>query len=121
MKLQKVLKLVNYSLGEGNTYLWNCYPDARIQDMLNHKGDQIGSVIFNTKTQQVYEIGLHYPGYTTVIAFRWISQKFIQAYIDDCNVRNVPSDVAWDDVYWLDTDKTGILEMLGRIYGDTND
>lgn len=121
MKLQKVLKMIDYSHGDGDTFLWSCYPDARIQDIMSCYGESIGSVIYNTKTQFVYEIGLHYADNDTVIAFRWISSKVIQAYIDECNIRNVPSDIAWDDVYWLDTNKTGILEMLTRLYGPNND
>lgn len=102
--LKEWMELVDYRITEGSDYCWNCYgPNAHSLDSWN--GDQDGHsfcVIFDTKTQEVYEVQAH--DYRNQRAYRLINPVFKNQHTDESIERDVRIDEAWDDVNYIDLD-----------------
>jgi len=102
--LKEWMELVDYRITEGSDYCWDCYgPDAHALDSWN--GDQSGHsfcVIFDTKTQVVYEVQAH--DYVHNRAYRLINPDFKNQHTDESIERDVRIDEAWDDVNYIDLD-----------------
>jgi len=102
--LKEWMELVDYRITEGSDYCWNCYgPDAHALDSWN--GDQQGHsfcVIFDTKTQVVYEVQAH--DYVHNRAYRLINPDFKNQHTEESIERDVRIDEAWDDVNYIDLD-----------------
>jgi len=99
--LKDFMETVNYKITEGSTYTWNCYgPDAYSLDSWN--GDQDGhsmSIIFDTKTQEVYET--YVCDYKNQRAYRLINAAYKEAYNEEVKF-NECLDEAWEDVKFVD-------------------
>ncbi len=102
--LKEWMELVDYRITEGSDYGWDCYGyDAHVLDSWN--GDQNGhsfSVIFDTKTQVVYEVQAH--DYVHNRAYRMINPDFKAAHTEEAQYRDVDLGEAWDDVDYIDLD-----------------
>jgi hypothetical protein len=102
--LKEWMELVNYRITEGSDYGWMCYGhDAHMLDSWN--GDQDGHsfcVIFDTKTQVVYEVQAH--DYVHNRAYRLINPEFKSAHDAEARDRAISIDDAWDDVRYVDLD-----------------
>ena len=102
--LKEWMELVDYRVTEGGDYGWNCYgPNVHMLDSWN--GDQDGhsfSVIFDTKTQVVYETQAH--DYVNNRAYRLVNPEFKSAHDQEADQRDVNLDQAWDDVNYIDLD-----------------
>ncbi len=102
--LKEWMELVDYRITEGSDYGWDCYGyDAHVLDSWN--GDQNGhsfSVIFDTKTQVVYEVQAH--DYVHNRAYRMINPDFKAAHTEEAQYRDVNLGEAWDDVDYIDLD-----------------
>ena len=102
--LKEWMELVNYRITEGSDYGWQCYgPDAHVLDSWN--GDQNGhsfSVIFDTKTQEVYEVQAH--DYVHNRAYRLINPAFKSDHDSEADERGISINEAWDDVNYIDLD-----------------
>ncbi len=100
--LKEWMELVDYRITEGSDYGWNCYGhDVHVLDSWN--GDQDGhsfSVIFDTKTQTVYEVQAH--DYRNQRAYRLINPEFKAAHNLEAKKRDVYFNEAWDDVDYID-------------------
>jgi hypothetical protein len=102
--LKEWLELVDYRITEGSTYGWQCYGhDAYMLDSWNgeHDGHSF-TVIFDTKTQIVYEVQAH--DYVHNRAYRLINPDFKSAHDDESEDRGVLDNQAWDDVNYVDLD-----------------
>ena len=102
--LKEWMELIDYKITEGGDYGWQCYGhDAHMLDSWN--GDQDGhsfSVIFDTKTQVVYEVQAH--DYVHNRAYRLINPEFKPAHNQEADQRDVNINQAWDDVDYIDLD-----------------
>jgi len=102
--LKEWMELVDYKITEGSDYCWNCYGhDAHMLDSWN--GEQDGHsfcVIFDTKTQVVYEVQAY--DYVHNRAYRLINPEFKSEHDDESDERNISIDQAWDDVNYVDLD-----------------
>ena len=100
--LKEWMELVDYRITEGSDYCWNCYGhDAHSLDSWN--GDQDGHsfcVIFDTKTQVVYEVQAH--DYRNQRAYRFINPIFEATHHAEAIRRKVDFKEAWDDVNYTD-------------------
>jgi hypothetical protein len=98
------MELVDYRITEGSAYGWQCYgADAYMLDSWN--GEQDGhsfSIIFDTKTQVVYEAQAH--DYVHNRAYRMINEDFRKKNKKEARRRAVNRDEAWDDVNYVDLD-----------------
>ena len=100
--LKEWMEVVNYRITEGSNFMWDCYgPDSYSLDSWN--GAQDGhsfSVIFDTKTQVVYEVQSH--DYRTQRAYRLVNSDFAPERDIESTDRNVSLNEAWDGVNYID-------------------
>ena len=100
--MKEWMELVDYRITEGSDYQWQSYGhDAYMLDSWN--GEQDGhsfTVIFDTKTQTVYEVQAH--DYINQRAYRMINPDFQKKNKKEARKRGVDRDMAWDDVNYVD-------------------
>jgi hypothetical protein len=100
--LKEWMELADYRISEGSDFCWNCYgANAYMLDSWN--GEQDGhsfTVIFDTKTQVVYEVQAH--DYVHNRAYRMINPDFQKKAKKEARKRDINKDTAWDDVDYVD-------------------
>ena len=100
--MKEWMELVDYKITEGSDFCWNCYGnDAYMLDSWN--GEQDGhsfTVIFDTKTQVVYEVQAH--DYIHQRAYRMVNDDFRKKLKKEARKRDVDKNTAWDDVNYVD-------------------
>ena len=100
--LKEWMKIVDYRITEGSDYCWHCYGnDVHMLDSWN--GEQDGhsfTVIFDTKTQVVYEVQAH--DYVHNRAYRMINPDFQKTNKKEAKKRDIDKNNAWDDVNYVD-------------------
>ena len=100
--MKEFMELVDYRITEGSDYGWQCYgSNAYMLDSWN--GDQDGhsfTVIFDTKTQTVYEVQAH--DYVHDRAYRMVNEDFVKKMKKESKRRDVNRDEAWDNVNYID-------------------
>jgi hypothetical protein len=87
-------------------------------------GDQDGNsstIIFDTKTQEVYEVQSH--DYKNQRAYRLVSPDYKDQRNMESVQRNVPLDEAWDEVNYVDleADDDWIQKALAIVAGEDYD
>ena len=119
--LKEWMELVDYRVTEGGDYGWRCYGhNSHMLDSWN--GDQDGhsfSVIFDTKTQVVYEAQAH--DYVRNRAYRLVNPEFKSAHDQEADQRDVNLDQAWDDVNYIDLDVDDDFIQKGLAIRDGED
>ena len=89
MKLKTILEAGEYRITEGSEYLWSCFgQDARSLNMsMNSDAEQEISVIFDSKTQFIYQVEF----FDTISAavYSWTAPDFIEAYFDEGKERGI--------------------------------
>jgi len=100
--LKEWMEIVDYKITEGSDFGWLCYgKDVHMLDSWN--GEQDGhsfTVIFDTKTQVVYEVQAH--DYVHNRAYRMINPDFQKKTKKEAKRRDVDKNNAWDDVNYTD-------------------
>ena len=100
--LKEWMEIVDYRITEGSGYCWHCYGnDVHMLDSWN--GEQDGhsfTVIFDTKTQVVYEVQAH--DYVHQRAYRMINPDFQKKNKKEAKRRDIDKNNAWDDVDYVD-------------------
>jgi hypothetical protein len=100
--LKQFMEVVNYRITEGGQYGWNCYGNsAYMLDSWN--GDHDGSsfsIVFDTKTQEVFEVQSH--DYRRNRAYRLINPNYKFEHDAESANRQVASNEAWDSVNYTD-------------------
>ena len=103
--LKEWMEVVNYRITEGSDFMWDCYgPNSYSLDSWN--GSQDGhsfTVIFDTKTQVVYEVQSH--DYRTQRAYRLVNPDFASERDIESVDRNVNLNQAWDEVNYVDLEE----------------
>lgn len=121
--LKDFFEVVDYRITEGSDYGWDCYGySAYCLDSWN--GDQDGhslSVIFDTKTQVVYEVQAH--DYANNRAYRIINPEFKAAHSIEAQSRSVAENEAWDDLSYVDleTDEDFLEKARAIVAGEYYD
>ncbi len=121
--MKEWMELVDYKITEGSDFCWNCYGnDAYMLDSWN--GEQDGysfTVIFDTKTQVVYEVQAH--DYVHQRAYRMVNEDFRKKLKKEARKRDVDKDMAWDDVDYvnLEVDDDFIQKCLSIKAGEDYD
>jgi hypothetical protein len=121
--LKEWMEVVNYRITEGSNFMWDCYgPDSYSLDSWN--GEQDGhsfTVIFDTKTQIVFEVQSH--DFRTQRAYRLVNPDFKSERDVESNDRNISLNQAWDDVDYVDleTDDDWIQKALAIEAGEDYD
>ena len=91
MKLEDVMKAFSFNVSAGSEFMWDCYPNARYIDFCRINDDvEVGSVLFNTKTQEVYEANtsVSTPSGET-FEYQWVNPLYKQARDDEAARRGV--------------------------------
>ena len=117
--LKDFMETVNYRITEGSEYQWNCYgPTAYCLDSWN--GEQDGhslSVIFDTRTQEVYEVQAH--DYSNNRAYRLTNPKYQALRNEEADYRGIDKGEAWDDLKYVELDvKEDFLEKARAIVNE---
>ena len=103
--LKEWMEVVNYRITEGSDFMWDCYgPNSYSLD--SWSGSQDGhsfTVIFDTKTQVVYEVQSH--DYRTQRAYRLVNPDFQSERNIESADRNVSLNQAWDEVNYVDLEE----------------
>jgi hypothetical protein len=121
--LKEWMEVVEYRVTEGSTFCWQCYgSNAYSLDSWNgeHEGHSF-TIIFDTKTQVVYEVQSH--DYKNQRAYRLINSDFkFERDVESAN-RNVPLDQAWEEVNYVDleADDDWIQKALAIVAGEDYD
>ena len=104
--LKEWMEVVDYRITEGDDHGWDCYgPDAYYLSSWNgeHEGHSF-SIIFDTKTQAVYEAQAH--DYKNNRAYRMINPTFEDAYRKEASERDSWMNEAWEGVDYVDLEVT---------------
>lgn len=121
MYLSDLNETLDHRISGGDEYLWKCYPNGRF---LEYKSDYAYvSAIFNTETQEVYEVTVSIDSNTwepDVRPYRWLNPEFKDAHDTEAKDRNVNPSIAWDDVKWcdLETSEDFLLKAASLFNGD---
>lgn len=99
--LKQWMEIVNYKITEGSVFQWSCYGSkAYALDSLGNMSGHSTSIIFDTVTQEVYEVQTH--DYLNNHAYRMINPDYVDAYRTEATKRNCPITEAWEDVNYVD-------------------
>lgn len=109
MKLTDLLECTGYLVGQTGEHLWDCYgSNAFFIDFSFRK--LISSVVFDTKTQVIYEIT--FADETKSEPFRYSNPKFIDKRKKEAKKRGHRFSQAWDDVDYIEVSAKQILEKI---------
>ena len=104
--LKQWLELANYKITEGERYLWGCYGSDAFMlanwNGIHGRGGYSTDIIFDTKTQTVYEVTVH--DFTNDRAYRIINPEYAKAHAEESSIRSVDMNEAWDGVDYTDLD-----------------
>jgi hypothetical protein len=96
LTLKQFMSFIEYRIGEGSEYLWNCYGDNVWN--LDSTDDKF-SIVYDTGTQEVFEVKAY--DYKNQRAYRMINPDYKAAYIKELADRAV-QDEAWEGVDFID-------------------
>jgi hypothetical protein len=102
LTLKEWMELGEYRITEGSDYGWQCYGfNAYCLDSWNGEQDGFSfTVIFDNKTQTVYEVQAH--DYVHNRAYRMINPDFKAAHDAESQARGINFNEAWDDVEYVE-------------------
>jgi len=121
--VKEFMELIEYRITEGSGYGWQCFgPNAYRLDSWNgsHDGHSV-SIVFDTHTQEVYEVSAY--DYRNERAYRLINPDYKFAHDDEAGGRGVDINQAWDDVNYtdLEVDDEFIQKALAIVAGEDYD
>lgn len=94
--LKDFMEVTDYRITEGSEYQWQCFGSSAYR-LDSWDGDQNGhtlSIIFDTKTQEVYQVEAF--DYSRERAYRMTNPDYKEAFDAECQDRDV-LDMAWED------------------------
>lgn len=116
ISLKDWMEAVDYRITEGSAYCWQCYgPNAYTLDSWDQDHDGVSaSIVFDTKTQEVYQADVH--DYSRDRSYRLINPSFKQAHDAEGKERDVNFDEAYDGVKFVDLEtEEDFLDKLTAI------
>lgn len=114
INLQSFLEAIEFKISGGSEYLWNSFGNnvRTIESSVLNRYS--ASATFDTETNEVYMVEAHDEDLE--ISFRMINPDYINAYIDECEQRNVNFGIAYDQVRYIDLDhEEDMLEKINAI------
>ena len=114
--LKQFLEAIQYKITEGSEYLWKCYGESAYSiDYWNGKFDDSvsASCIFDTKTQQVYEV----QGWDEKagVEYRWINPDYIKQVKKEFKAKKIDFTQSIDERKFTDLDVED--DILAKITG----
>jgi hypothetical protein len=99
--MKEWLELVDYKITEGSEYGWDCYgPNSYSLDSNGCGGGYNFGIVFSTKTQKVYEVGV--CDYINNRAYRMINLNNVEKHRKEATERGISLNQAWDEVEYVD-------------------
>lgn len=117
--LKQWMEVVGYRITEGSEYCWSCYNhNAYSLDSWNgdHNGHSL-SIIFDTQTQEVYEVQAH--DYKRNRAYRLINPEYKAKHDQEACDRDIDAREAWDEVNYVDLETDD--DFLDKAWAIVND
>lgn len=112
MHLKEVNDATRHKIISGGEYQWNCYANARYLDYEYDSGS--ASVVYNTKTQEIYEAVIEPEDSTR--PYRWLNPETKEAMNAETDARGLNDSIAYDDITWIDLEtEHDFLEKLTAI------
>ena len=100
--LKEWMEVVDYRITEGCNFLWECY-GTHAYTLDSWDGDHNGksfSIIFDTKTQVVYEVQAH--DFKNQRAYRIVNPEYMSAWQSEATRRDCNKTEAWEGVDYVD-------------------
>ena len=118
MKLSQINEVLGHRITGGSEYQWNCYPDGRY---LDYESDFAHvSILYSTVDQTVYqaEVSVKREAWDeNKKPYRWLNPDYVDALYKESKKRKVDTDIAWDDVKWIDLEMAeDFLEKATAIF-----
>jgi hypothetical protein len=118
MKLSQINEVLGHRITGGSEYQWNCYPDGRY---LDYESDFAHvSILYSTVNQTVYqaEVSVKREAWDEdKKPYRWLNPDYKDALYKESEKRQVDTDIAWDDVKWIDLEMAeDFLEKATAIF-----
>ena len=105
------MECISYRITEGSEYMWNCYgPDAYSLDSGSSYGENTVSVVFDKKTQVVYQMEAW--DFANRRSYRWINPDYIDAIKAESKKRNIDFAESIDNEKFIDIDS--VKDMLEK-------
>ena len=117
MTIKDFILAVNYEIGEGYEYCWECY-GQNVCGLDWGKEDLSASaaMVYDTKTHKVYEMSVWDCRDEKTKVYRWINPKYIKKQKREAKRRGVNLNIAIDDVKYQETTPGRLLGHLKRLY-----
>lgn len=118
LTLADVDEALEHKISGGSDYQWACYgPNARYLDYTINGLDVTGSVVYDTRTQEVYEACL--CNGPEDLAYRWSNPDYYKAHAKEAKKRGVDSTVAWDNVKYEEVDVDSWIQIALDLVGES--
>jgi hypothetical protein len=118
MKLSQINEALDHKITGGSEYQWNCYPDGRYLDYESEYAHV--SILYSTVDQTVYqtEVSVKREAWDEdKKPYRWLNPDYKDALYKESEKRQVDTDIAWDDVKWIDLEMAeDFLEKATAIF-----
>lgn len=113
--LNEIAVKLKYRIAGSDDYGWKCYgDDCRIMDFGDNNDPYHISVIFDPISMEVREITGHGRLFTLIndSPWRWIHTEYVDRYINECSIKRIPIDKAWDDVNYISIDIDEAIRLI---------
>ena len=125
--MQEWMEIVKYKISEGDTYCWHCFGynayflDSRSSDDVMDDEGHSFTIIFDTSTQEVYEVQAH--DFRLNRAYRMINPDYQEKIKNESAGRGTNHYEAWEGVDYVDleTDDDFIQKCLAIAAGEDYD
>lgn len=100
MNLQEFMNATSARVSGGSEYQWKCFPNARFMDFADIDGKEVGSCVFNTLTQKIYEVIFSVD--EDNVSYRWTDPEWRDSRLEEARSRSIDDGVAYDDVNYTE-------------------
>jgi hypothetical protein len=113
--IKDFVSAIDHQIGDGWKYLWECYgPEACSLDWCRPDLSASATIIYDTKTQEVYEMSVWDCRDCKV--YRWIKPEYIKRHKKEAMARGVKFNIAIDTTKYEGTTPARLLGHLKRLY-----
>lgn len=117
MTIKDFVTAVNYDIGEGYWFEWDCY--GLYACGLNWDKEDLSAsavMIYDIGTHEVYEMTVWDCRDEKTRVYRWIKPEYVKKHRQEAKRRGLKFNVAIDDVKYEETTSARLLGHLKRLY-----
>lgn len=117
MKIKDFMLAIDHKIGEGYEYRWECYGlDACGINWEKPDFSASATMIYDTKTHEIYEMSVWDCREAKPKIYRWIKPEYVKKHKKESKERGFKFDIAIDDVKYEETTPARLLGHLKRLY-----